>query len=134
MNRLCPLVLCLFFAGTAFTQQLPPATAPPPRPAPMMSPEVKENRNVTFRLRAPKATEVLLRGQWAKDPLPLTRGADGDWSVDAAAVPPSVWEYSFVVDGLAMIDPSNPALKPMRNPRASILHLPDLPPAPWDFQ
>jgi enterochelin esterase family protein len=128
------LFLSLFLAlGLPVFSQTPPAT-PPPRPAPMISPEVKENRNVTFRLRAPKATEVVLRGQWAKEPLPLTRGADGDWSAEAKAVPPGVWEYSFVVDGLAMIDPSNSALKPMRNPRASILHLPDSPPAPWDFQ
>src|SRR3954463_9747278 len=105
------LSLALFALSlSAFAQQPPPAPPPPPRPAPMISPEVKENRNVTFRLRAPKATEVLLRGQWAKDPLPLTRGADVDWSFDAAAVPPGVWEYSFVVDGLAMIDPSNSAL------------------------
>jgi enterochelin esterase family protein len=132
MNRLCSLLLCLF-SGAAFAQQPPPAT-PPPRPAPFLSPEVKEGRNVTFRLRAPNAKEVTVRGQWAKEPLALTRGAEGEWSGEAAAVPAGVWEYSFVVDGLAMIDPSNAALKPMRNPRASILHLPDSPAAVWDFQ
>src|SRR5947209_7386258 len=66
MNRLCFILLCLF-SGAVFAQQPPPAT-PPPRPAPFISPEVKEGRNVTFRLRAPKATEVLVRGQWAKEP------------------------------------------------------------------
>src|SRR3954469_10409752 len=106
--------LLLVFGLPAFARQPPPAT-PPPRPAPMISPEVKENRNVTFRLRAPKAGEILMRGQWAKEPLALTRGAEGDWAGEATAVPPGIWEYSFVVDGLAMIDPSNPALKPMRN-------------------
>ena len=132
MNRLCSLLLCVF-SGAAFAQQPPPAT-PPPRPAPIISPEVKENRDVTFRLRAPNAKEVLVRGQWAKEPLTLTLGADGNWSGEATAVPPGVWEYSLVVDGLAMIDPDNSALKPMRNPRASILHIPDSPPAAWDFQ
>jgi enterochelin esterase family protein len=131
--RFVLLSLLLALSVPAFAQQLPPAT-PPPRPAPFISPEVKESRNVTFRLRAPKAIEVLVRGQWAKEPLALTRGADGDWSGEAAAVPAGIWEYSFVVEGLAMIDPANSALKPMRSPRASILHLPDSPPALWDFQ
>ncbi|HEV7405038.1 MAG TPA: alpha/beta hydrolase-fold protein [Chthoniobacteraceae bacterium] len=128
-----PLLLLLTLCLPAFAQQPPPAT-PPPRPAPIISPEVKEGRNVTFRLRAPNAKEVQVRGQWAKEPLALTLGTDGNWSGEAAAVPPGVWEYSFAVDGLAMIDPGNSALKPMRNPRASILHIPDSPPAAWDFQ
>jgi enterochelin esterase family protein len=33
-----------------------------------------------------------------------------------------------------MIDPGNPAIKPMREPRTSILHLPSQPPALHDFQ
>ncbi len=109
-------------------------TPPPPRPAPIVSPEVKVDRSVTFRLKAPKAVEVSVRGQWAKEPLTLTRGEEGVWSGDVAAVPAGVWEYSFNVDGVAMLDPGNPALKPMREPRTSILHLPSTPPQPWDFQ
>jgi len=38
------------------------------------------------------------------------------------------------VDGLSMIDPGNPAIKPMRQPRTSILHLPGQPPLIHDFQ
>ena len=49
-------------------------------------------------------------------------------------VPAGVWEYSFVVDGIQMIDPSNPSLKPMREPRCSVLHVVGTPPLPWDFQ
>jgi enterochelin esterase family protein len=49
-------------------------------------------------------------------------------------VEPGVWEYSFIVDGLRMIDPGNPAIKPMRRPRTSMLHLPADPPAWVDFQ
>jgi enterochelin esterase family protein len=95
---------------------------------------VKSGGNVVFRVSAPKATEVLLRGQWAKAPLPMQKDANGLWTVEAHAVPAGIWEYSMLVDGLAMIDPSNPLLKPMREPRSSLLHLPADPPAPWDFQ
>lgn len=102
--------------------------------APVVSPEIGEAGHVTFRLKAPQAKAVQVRGQWAKDPLPLTQGAEGVWSVEATAVPAGIWEYSLVVDGLSMIDPTNPAIKPMREPRSSILHLPSTPPALWDFQ
>jgi enterochelin esterase family protein len=106
----------------------------PEPPAPVVSPEIGADGHVTFRLKAPQAQAVLLRGQWGKDPLPLAKGADGVWAAAAEAVPTGVWEYSFVVDGLTMIDPGNPAMKPMREPRTSILQLPSTPPAVWDFQ
>jgi enterochelin esterase family protein len=89
---------------------------------------------VTFRLRAPEARQVSLRGQWTPKPIALSRDTDGLWSVSVPGVPAGVWEYSLVVDGVEMIDPGNTAIKPMRAPRTSILHLPATPPAPWDFQ
>jgi enterochelin esterase family protein len=56
------------------------------------------------------------------------------WSASVPSIEPGVWEYSFVVDGLTMIDPANPSLKPMREPRTSILHVSATPPNVWDFQ
>jgi enterochelin esterase family protein len=109
-------------------------TAPAKRPERITSPDIAPDRKVTFRLRAPRANEVLLAGQWSKDRAAFAKDANGDWSVTVGPVEPGVWEYGFVVDGLAMIDPSNAAIKPMRNPRTSILHLPGDPPLPHDFQ
>ncbi len=99
-----------------------------------VSPEIKDDHAVVFRLRAPKAQEVSLRGQWDKKPVPMTKTEEGTWTITTVPVPAGIWEYSFVVDGLTMIDPSNPALKPQRSPSASILHIPGSPPNPWDFQ
>ena len=131
------LLLAVCVAASALGQT--PAPAPTPastRPAPIVSPEVNTDRSVTFRLRAPNAKQVTVRGQWAKDPLVLTRSDDGLWSgtAPAATIASGVWEYSFAVDGVAMIDPGNVAIKPMREPRTSILHLAASPPQPWDFQ
>lgn len=95
--------------------------------------EIADGR-VTFALKAPQAKEVKLRGQWAKQDVPLTRGDDGTWIATLDSVPPGVWEYSFAVDGLNVLDPQNPAIKPQRQPQKSILHLPATPPAPWDWQ
>jgi enterochelin esterase family protein len=89
---------------------------------------------VTFRLRAPQATEVIVTGQWTNGRAPMMKDTNGVWSVTVGPIEPGVYEYSMQVDGLSMIDPGNPAIKPMREPRTSILHLPGQPPLLADFQ
>jgi len=98
-----------------------------------VSPEFAEQR-VTFRLCAPQAKLVTLRGQWSKAAVPMTRDDDGVWSATVEPAPAGVWEYSFDVDGLLVLDPSNPTLKPGRDLQRSILHIPATPPAVWDWQ
>src|SRR5262245_10342856 len=104
------------------------------RPAPAVSPEIQANGSVTFRLRAAQAKEASLRGQWSRQPLTLTKGENGVWSVTAESIPPGVWEYSFTVDGLNVLDSLNPVFKPQREPSKSILHIASTPPNPWDWQ
>ena len=130
------LVALLLAAPVAFAQAPATKSPAPARAAPVVSPEINADRGVTFRLRAPNAKQVTVRGQWTKDPLALVRDEAGLWSATAPAesIAAGVWEYSFNVDGVAMIDPGNTAIKPMREPRTSILHLPAATPAPWDFQ
>lgn len=110
------------------------AKPPAPRPPPVVSPEIQADRSVTFRIKAPQAKEVVVRGQWAKDPLTLTKGEHDVWSATSTPIAAGVWEYSLVVDGVAMIDPGNSAIKPMREPRTSILVLAGTPAELWDFQ
>ena len=98
------------------------------------SPDIAADGSVTFRLNAQKAQSVLLSGQWTKEKTPLQKDAAGLWTAHLEGIPAGVWEYSFQVDGLTMIDPQNTALKPQRSPSASILHLPSSPLAAWDFQ
>jgi enterochelin esterase family protein len=109
------------------------ASAQTPPPEHIVSPEFAAG-HVTFRFRAPQAKTVALRGQWDKEPVTLTLGDDGVWSATVDPAPAGVWEYSFSVDGLNVIDPANPAIKPQREPQKSILHVPSNPPALWDFQ
>jgi enterochelin esterase-like enzyme len=90
--------------------------------------------NKTFTLRAPQAKEVKLVGQWQKDAIPLTKDDKGDWTVTLEKAPFGVWEYSFSVDGMNVLDPKNTHFKPQREPGKSILHIPSTPPAPWDWQ
>jgi enterochelin esterase family protein len=63
---------------------------------------------ITFRLLAPKATEVLVQGNWegGRD-LAMTRDDSGLWSVTTPALQPELWAYTFSVDGVRTLDPRN---------------------------
>lgn len=128
--------LLLLAAASALPAQTPAtnAVSRPARPAPLRSPDIAEDRTVTFRLRAPGAKEVHVAGQWPNGRTAMTQDTNGVWSVRVGPIDPGVWEYSFQLDGLSMIDPANPAIKPMREPRTSILHLAGSPPLVHDFQ
>ena len=127
--------------GTALVAQ-PPASSPPSVPAParpaqappVVSPEINAERQVSFRLRAPNAKAVIVSGQFQKDAAPMTKDDAGLWSVTVGPVAPGVYEYSFNVDGVGMIDPGNRDVKPMRAPRTSILEIPGEPALFTDFQ
>jgi enterochelin esterase family protein len=137
-----PLTISILFATVmvpalaTFSQETRPATNTPPRRAPqppLVSPELRPDGGVTFRLRATKASEVKAAGQFGPD-VPMTKDTQGVWSVTLPSVPAGVHEYRFVVDGLSVIDPQNPAVKPQRWPGVSILHVPAKPPETWDLQ
>jgi enterochelin esterase-like enzyme len=77
----------------------------------VVSPEVHADRTVTFRIAAPKATEVTLTGDWVDGAQKLTNADDGVWSVTLGPMPPSTYIYTFNVDGVLTVDPINPRTK-----------------------
>lgn len=73
------------------------------------SPEMSKD-SITFRFVAPKAVKVEVSASWlgynpAK--LPMTEGKNGVWSVRIPKPAPELYTYTFVVDGINMLDPSN---------------------------
>lgn len=82
-----------------------------------VSPEIHPDRTVTFRLFAPKASDVVLMGspgilEVIKEPKPLQRGDKGVWSLAVGPLPPGFYTYGYAIDGgLRMPDPSNPNLE-----------------------
>lgn len=103
------------------------------RAAPLVSPELQPDGGVVFRMKAPAAKSVRVAGQFGPA-VALTKDGGGVWSVTVPKVPAGVHEYHFSVDGLDVIDPQNPQIKPQRWPGSSILHVPSSPPAPWDWR
>jgi enterochelin esterase family protein len=104
------------------------------RPAPVVSPEVHSDRRVTFRIKAPKASEVTLTADWlGTAPAPkFTRDESGLWSLTVGPLDPSIYIYSFNVDGVAMADPVNPKMKLRASTSASLLEVKADPPDFWE--
>jgi len=74
----------------------------------IVSPEIHPDKTVTFRLLAPKATEVTLNGSWAgATNLPMTKDDAGVWSATIGPLGAQLWGYWFMVDGVKALDPNN---------------------------
>jgi enterochelin esterase family protein len=79
---------------------------------PLVSPEVREDGQVTFRLRAPKAQQVSvvvpeLKALLGGPSRAMEKDAQGVWSLTVGPVPPGIYDQSFEVDGLRIVDPSS---------------------------
>jgi enterochelin esterase-like enzyme len=104
------------------------------RPGPVVSPEVHPDYRVTFRIKAPKASEVTLTGDWlgSADTPKLTKDDQGVWSVTLGPFEPSIYIYSFTVDGVSIPDPINPRMKLRASTSASLLEVAGDPAAFWE--
>src|SRR5688572_27099211 len=104
-RSLSALALAGLFSATLVAQ--PPRQQTPP----LVSPEVHSDKKVTFRISAPKAAEVTVRGDWMTGPEKLTKDDKGVWSATVGPLTPDYYSYAFTVDGVRTIDPRNPTIK-----------------------
>jgi enterochelin esterase-like enzyme len=95
------------------------------------SPEVLPDHRVTFRLRAPNAHEVFLAREGGPR-LPMEKDDAGVWSVTTPPLEPDLYGYSFQVDGVGLIDPGNPLMKPNLLNTQSMVHVPGPSSLPWE--
>ncbi|GAB3987697.1 esterase family protein [Spirosoma daeguense] len=124
ISRLNSFFICLFLLGNQWvqaqqahvnldwnpqenTQNLLPFGAN------VISPEVRDDRTVTFRLKAPEAKQVMLTGGpmllalSAKDPIPFQKDNDSLWSLTVGPIKPDIYVYKFIIDGVTVPDPNN---------------------------
>ncbi len=101
-------------------------------PAPVVSPEVHADNRVTFRFRAPNAKEVALALEGAAKDLPMQKDEQGVWSVTTEPLAPDFYGYAFVADGVHLIDPSTPLMKPNLLNTTSQVHVPGPASLPWE--
>lgn len=125
--------------GSTLWAQAPPATrggrgrgpAPPAPPSYVVS----ANRTVTFRLRAPEAATVTVSGDFTEAPLAMLKGADGFWTATAGPLRPALYNYTFNVSGVRVVDPTNPMIgSGDRSAGPSLFEIKGDKPAPWSIQ
>lgn len=116
MKKVVSMVVVMLLCTFTYAQQALWGSAP------VVSPEIHDNNTVTFRLKAPKATKVQITGdflptQKIKTPsgefdgpgiADLKEGKGGVWEFTTPEpLKPELYSYSFIVDDLKMMDPSN---------------------------
>jgi enterochelin esterase-like enzyme len=137
MTRLLVLVVApLLLCGTALAQQAninldynPQRNAESlvPFSAPLNSPDVRDDRTVLLRLKAPEARSVSLAGVailtalGQQKPVPFQKGDDGVWSLTIGPLRPDMYVYHLVVDGVQMADPNNTVAGVTAMPPYSVL-------------
>ena len=104
-------------AAALFTLAVAPplATAQQPKRQPtpndtLKSTEVAPDHKVTFRIYAPKASEVSVSGDFGSGGK-LTKDDQGVWSITVGPLAPDFYSYTFTVDGVRTVDPKNAMIK-----------------------
>jgi enterochelin esterase-like enzyme len=93
----------------------------------IVSPELHPDNTVTFRIRAPEAAEVRIRGEWMPgfgSSEALVPSDSGLWSVTLGPLEPEFYGYSFLVDSVPVLDPLNGLIKRDGVRNASVLLVP----------
>ncbi len=101
----------------------------PPR---IVSPEVQSDGRVTFRLRAPNALKVEVSVEGQTPATLMKKDEQGVWSGTVGPLPPDIYGYSLIADGVALIDPSNQLMKPNLLNTQSAVHVPGPASLPWE--
>ena len=97
------------------------AQTPPP---PLVSPEVHADHTVTFRLRAPNAQAVNVSLEGTTPPAAMKKDDAGVWTYTTAALEPDIYGYTFLVDGVGIMDPNNSLMKPNLLANSSAVDIP----------
>jgi enterochelin esterase-like enzyme len=114
-RRLTIIAAFLLFSTVTFAQQALFGGAP------IVSPEVKADHTVTFRIQAPAANSVQITGdflptikmktQWGLIDVPgtakLTKDEKGLWSFTTKPLESDLYSYTVLVDGFKTTDPNN---------------------------
>src|SRR5512139_2801143 len=120
--------------SAAFGQDPPRAPQPAPQaglagsqPPQFISPEVTSDARITFRIYAPQAQVIRLSASDIPAVGPgtqLTKADNGVWEITVGPLEAGAYRYTFNVDGVATIDPRNPAISESNNNVWSLVYVP----------
>src|SRR5215213_1403101 len=121
--------LFLLMTSAVFAQpRAPSGTA-------IVSPEVAKDGRVTFRLKAPKASSVIVSGDFGTN-AQMKKSNDSVWSVTIGPLEPEEYVYYFLLDSVRMLDPNNARVKNgyVTSTTTNLLSVPGKAPAFYDVQ
>lgn len=95
----------IIMAACALPAAVPAAAQQTVFGAPVTASPIVRGDSVTFFLDAPQASAVDVTGDFNS---PLSKGADGSWTVTLAVPKRDLFLYNYVVDGVRVTDPANP--------------------------
>ncbi|MBS1812833.1 MAG: esterase [Acidobacteria bacterium] len=122
------IIRSIFIAGLTALSFLTTLAQPRGPQAPQFtSPEVQADRQITFRLYAPQAQTVRLSAGDIPGMGPgkeMTKAENGVWEVTIGPIDAGAYRYTFNVNGVAVIDPRNPATSESNNNTWSLVVVP----------
>jgi len=126
MKWLVSLAAMLALASIHGRAQAPAAPSPPKT-------SVNPDGSITFRLTYPSAKQVSVATDATLKPLQMTQDASGVWTATTPVLAPERYGYTFVVDGVHMLDALNREVHPNFVDLYSDVLVPATPPAPWEL-
>ncbi len=94
------------------------------RGAAVRSPEIADDNTVTFRISAPDATSVSVRGDWGGQGGEMTKDPNGLWSATVGPLESELYGYTFNISGAQVWDAANNQLKRDGTRITSVLIIP----------
>ena len=105
MKTLFSVLACVLASFAAAAQPLPEGVPAQTNVPEMKYPCIDNSSRATFKLKAPEARDVqvdICGKKW-----PMTKGADGVWSVTTGPLVVGFHYYFLIVDGVAVNDPAS---------------------------
>ena len=119
------IVFALLAHTKAFAQAKPPMGARGPS---VTSPEVMPDGRVVFRILAPEAKNVSLQASdiFGMEPKAsqFVKSEQGVWETTIGPIKPGVYRYTFMVDGVSVMDPRNPSVSESNSNAWSMVYIP----------
>lgn len=113
-------LVVLALGGAALAQRGPQAPA-------FVSPEVKPDRTIVFRVYAPNAQSARVAGTdmpGLRQAPAMAKNEKGVWELTFGPVDPGAYRYKFTVDGATSMDDRNPAVSESNDTSWSLVYVP----------
>jgi enterochelin esterase-like enzyme len=115
----------------AQAQQNTDSRKPPQLP---QTPQVHPDHSVTFYFYDPGANQVELSMDGYAGGQRMNKDDQGVWSLTVPPMQPDLYDYLFVADGVATLDPSNAEVNPNLRSPSNVFEVPGPQPELWDVQ